>query len=177
MFVPQKHLYLWYNARLCALCEYSCRSREQSPQSFIFFTAFTLGRVLQSCSSFSLSLSASLSTAEYLSVSACHFFFFCLSVHLLFVLWHRCAGNCGKIYFSSPVHCGGWSLQKINGRLVFVTFAQWNLPLLYFHLHKIKNVQAAFGAFFFVILQVVFSSFYSFWSCIDLYKPCAFTNR
>lgn len=176
MFVPQKHLYLWYNARLCALCEYSCRSREQSPQSFIFFTAFTLGRVLQSCSSFSLSLCLIINSrvSECLSLSL---FFFCLSVHLLFVLWHRCAGNCGKIYFSSPVHCGGWSLQKINGRLVFVTFAQWNLPLLYFHLHKIKNVQAAFGAFFFVILQAVFSSFYSFWSCIDLYKPCAFTNR
>lgn len=78
MFVPQKHLYLWYNARLCALCEYSCRSREQSPQSFIFFTAFTLGRVLQSCSSFSLSLCLIINSrvSECLSLSL----FFFLSV-------------------------------------------------------------------------------------------------
>lgn len=81
--------------------------------------------------------------------------FFRLSAHLLFVLWHCCAGNCGKTHFSC-MHCGGWSLQKINGWLVFLTFAQWSLSHLNFCLHN---------WLFVVIFQAVISSFYSSWSC------------
>lgn len=48
-------------------------------------------------------------------------------------------GDCGKAYFTSRMRRGGRSLQKINGWLVFLTFARWSLPLLHFRLHKSKS--------------------------------------
>lgn len=77
-----------------------------------FFTAFTLGRVLQSCSSFSLSLSASLSTAEYLSVSACHFFFSVCLCTCCLCSDIAAQGIVGKYIFQVPCIAGDGAFKK-----------------------------------------------------------------
>lgn len=62
------------------------------------------------------------------------FVFPCLSpsVHLLFVLRHCCAENCGKLILHNPCALRGIAPSKINDLLVFLTFTQCSTPFYTF---------------------------------------------
>lgn len=144
--------------------------QEDGVHTAFVFTVFSLGRVIPSFKT-DLSLQPRLHNRLHYHQQPCTWPCvsgrpsFCLSVCLCtccFCCDTAVQGACRKTYFTSRVHCRVRGLQKINKWLVFLTFAQWSLPLLHFPLHKSKSRKSKLR----LLSSLKPSSCHSFWCCI-----------